>query len=496
MPGHETWQGFTLKPKFFADIKTGEILDCADSLKRDVETLHDLVEWQINSLEDGIFREIEEFSHLKPAAAGHYLGIKLPKGVVLKGKPGSSRFEFLFRGHVVEILRSWKARRDASNGEYDGYVSAGWKRTANDRPPTVPYRMNLGFAGQYYAKWLEPGVLAMVIDGHWVGVGFNIPPRYCGKLALPTVRLKDGELFFDFAVSNPYQQRDLNQNFLVGVDLGQKHTATWVVISGGKIIESHDGSRRVHSLENKVNATHRQVIFLHKKLDKRFSYSVWKELEQQRASLSRKRKELAKIVAQEIADTAYMYNCAVVVEDLSHIRNTMATGRWNRGEVNRWLNHYVEQNGSRVLRVNAAYTSQNCFICGNRRKTTPGRIYACTCGFTADRDVNAAANIASRGFTPYLKMIATRKKSKRYVPGKPSRKSPKIHETLKHPGQRRDKSCPTPKQLKRKSPAQAVKDKTAPTVWADVPQMVVQDSKKAARILDYSYRQCSLILII
>ncbi|NMW82545.1 transposase [Mobiluncus curtisii] len=494
MPGHETWQGFTLKPKFYADIKTGEILDCADSLKQDVETLHDLVEWQINSLEDGIFQEIGDFSHLKPAAAGHYLGVKLPKGVV-SWKSGSSRFEFLFRGHVVEILRSWKARRDAANGEYDGYVSAGWKRTANDRPPTVPYCMNLGFTDQQYAKWLEPGVLAMVIGGHWVAVGFNIPPRYCGKLALPTVRLKDGELFFDFAVSNPYQQRDLNQNFLVGVDLGQKHTATWVVINGGKIIESHDGSRRVHSLENKVNATYRQVIFLHKKLDKRFSHSVWKELEQQRASLSRKRKELAKIVAQEIADTAYTYNCAVVVEDLSHIRDTMATGRWNRGEVNRWISHYVEQNGSRVLRVNAAYTSQNCFMCGNRRKYIPNRVYACTCGFTADRDVNAAANIATRGNAAYLKMITTRKKSKRYAPGKPSRKSPKIHETLKHPGQRRDKSRSTPKQLKKKSPAQAVKGKTASTVWVDVPQMVVQDSKKAARLLDYR-RQCSLILII
>ena len=335
----------------------------------------------------------------------------------------------------------------------------------------------------------------MVIDGHWTAVGFSIPPRYCGKLALPTVRLKDGELFFDFAVSNPYQQRDLNQDFLVGVDLGQNHTATWVVVSGGKIIESHDGSRRVHSLENSVNATYRQVIFLHKKLDKRFSYSTWKELEQQRASLSRKRKELAKIVAQEIADTAYMYNCAVVVEDLSHIRDTMATGRWNRGEVNRWLAHYVEQNGSRVLRVNAAYTSQNCFICGNRRKSTPNRVYACTCGFTADRDVNAAANIATRGNAAYLKMIATRKKSKRYVPGKPLQKSPKTHETLKHPGQRRDKSFPTPKQLKKKSPAQAAKDKTASTVWVDVPQMAVQDSKKAAGILD-SRKQSSLILII
>ena len=495
MSGNETWKGFTLKPKFYADIKTGEVLDCADSLKNDVETLHDLVEWQINSLEDGIFQEIGDFSHLKPAAAGRYLGVKLPKGVV-SWKSGSSRFEFLFQGHVVEILRSWKARRDASIGEYDGYVSAGWKRTANDRPPTVPYRMNLGFTDQHYAKWLEPGVLAMVIDGHWVAVGFNIPPRYCGKLALPTVRLKDGEIFFDFAVSAPYQQRDLDQNFLVGVDLGQKHTATWVVVSGGKIIESHDGSRRVHSLENSVNATHRQVIFLHKKLDKRFSYSVWKELEQQRASLSHKRKELAKIVAQEIADTAYLYNCAVVVEDLSHIRDTMATGRWNRGEVNRWINHYVEQNGSRVLRVNAAYTSQNCFMCGNRRKSTPNRIYACTCGFTADRDVNAAANIATRGNAAYRKMITTRKKSKRYVPGKPSRKSPKVHETLKHPGQRRDKSFPTPKQLKRKSPARAIKDKTASTVWVDVPQMAVQDSEKAARILDYSCKQCSLILII
>lgn len=495
MPGHETWKGFTLKPKFYADIKTGEILDCADSLKRDVETLHDLVEWQINSLEDGIFQEIEEFSHLKPAAAGRYLGIKLPKGIVQK-KSGSSRFEFLFQGHVVEILRSWKARRDAANGEYDGYVSAGWKRTANDRPPTVPYRMNLSFTDKQYAKWLEPDVLAMVIDGHWVVVGFNIPPRYCGKLALPTVRLKDGELFFDFAVSTPYQQRDLNQNFIIGVDLGQKHTATWVVISDGKIIESHDGSYRVHSLENKVNATHRQVIFLHKKLDKRFSYSVWKELEQQRASLSRKREELAKIVAQEIADTAYMYNCAVVVEDLSHIHNTMATGRWNRGEVNHWISHYVEQNGSRMLRVNAAYTSQNCFMCGNRRKYIPNRVYACTCGFTADRDVNAAANIATRGNAAYLKMIATRKKSKRYVPGKPLQKSPKTHETLKHPGQRRDKSRPTPKQLKRKSPAQAVQDKTVSTVWVDVPQTVMQDSKKAARLLDCSCKQFSLILII
>lgn len=38
MPGNETWKGFTLKPKFYADIKTGEILDCADSLRRDVET--------------------------------------------------------------------------------------------------------------------------------------------------------------------------------------------------------------------------------------------------------------------------------------------------------------------------------------------------------------------------------------------------------------------------------------------------------------------------
>jgi putative transposase len=48
-----------------------------------------------------------------------------------------------------------------------------------------------------------------------------------------------------------------------------------------------------------------------------------------------------------------------------------------------------------VIRVNEAYTSQTCPVCGERNKCR--RTYRCTCGCTAPRDVVGAVNIRSVG---------------------------------------------------------------------------------------------------
>jgi putative transposase len=52
-----------------------------------------------------------------------------------------------------------------------------------------------------------------------------------------------------------------------------------------------------------------------------------------------------------------------------------------------------------VLKVNAAYTSQDCSLCGDRtKKGLHIRVFTCRiCGTVHDRDVNAAQNIAKRG---------------------------------------------------------------------------------------------------
>jgi putative transposase len=61
----------------------------------------------------------------------------------------------------------------------------------------------------------------------------------------------------------------------------------------------------------------------------------------------------------------------------------------------------AEEAGVRVLAVNPANTTQACSWCGakpKRKKTLSERLHTCTsCGYVADRDVNAAENILALG---------------------------------------------------------------------------------------------------
>lgn len=64
-----------------------------------------------------------------------------------------------------------------------------------------------------------------------------------------------------------------------------------------------------------------------------------------------------------------------------------------------WLLFKAEEAGSRVVKVNPAYTSQDCSSCGHRKRKTLGeREHECECcGFKCDRDLNAALNILRLG---------------------------------------------------------------------------------------------------
>ena len=127
-------------------------------------------------------------------------------------------------------------------------------------------------------------------------------------------------------------------------------------------------------------------------------------------------------------------------------QNTMSAGRWNRGELLKWCEHFVELNGSRMMRVNAAYTSQTCHICGARGSVKRWHTFVCTDHGTMDRDENAAANIALRlvDAGTHAKCVATRKKAKRYTRRHVQRS--RVHAApLRYPGR---KNHPTPKRPK------------------------------------------------
>lgn len=62
------------------------------------------------------------------------------------------------------------------------------------------------------------------------------------------------------------------------------------------------------------------------------------------------------------------------------------------------LSYKAENAGKMVTMVNEAYTSQTCYKCGNRQKMELSeRHYSCGCGYSNDRDVNAALNIMAIG---------------------------------------------------------------------------------------------------
>ncbi len=117
--------------------------------------------------------------------------------------------------------------------------------------------------------------------------------------------------------------------------------------------------------------------------------------------VARQRKDFLRKVARKYARKY----AVIVVEELNVagmvknrcLANSIHDASWKKFV--QILDHKAEEAGGRVVKVPAPYTSQTCSECGDvASKTLSERRHSCTsCGFEADRDVNAARNIKSRG---------------------------------------------------------------------------------------------------
>lgn len=69
------------------------------------------------------------------------------------------------------------------------------------------------------------------------------------------------------------------------------------------------------------------------------------------------------------------------------------------GQLLKMLDYKCERSGSRLVKVNARGTSQDCSGCGLKvPKPLRQRTHHCSaCGLVLDRDVNAARNVLARG---------------------------------------------------------------------------------------------------
>ena len=456
-----TYRAFVARPSRVLDL-SGEILDGTRVLARLASEIRDISAYATYVVRNDLSleRELAQVTTVQPAIAGLRAGVTMPDFLV-SGKSGRSRKERLMQHNVVTSYRSYRERVNAANGDSSKYVSQGWKRTVDASPPSYGEDyVNLGAVDRDYAR-VENNpfadgeiVLRMVIQGVWYRLifGFDNERFAEGKVTLPVIKVQGGEPVFIFTVATDNPVVQFSGDYVIGVDVGINNYATVVVrdVKTGRIVHETTLSQRVHSLWNSVRASERQVRDLRRKAatllrDRQARMSTLDEAQLHRESASRKKRELAILAAQEIADLSHAWgNAVVAVEDLGWIRNTMQNGRWNRGAFVQWLTHYVTQNGGWVVSVNPAGTSQQCYKCGSKVMHPTHELSVCHEHGVVDRDVNAAANIAARAVPRVAKARVTRTKNRKLRPQTPLR-TPVARSSLKYPGRDRTKSKPTPK---------------------------------------------------
>ena len=387
--------------------------------------------------------KLSEYDRLKPAVAGQRMGIRSSN----PGRgTGRSRFERMIQEYAISQLRSWRERQRACMRQADKYVSIGYMYTVRQsKPASLKPRLALSATDkQYHAIRVKGSIteLDMVVTGQWVTFRFKTPDRFLEagvRVIAPTVTVDEKDrVVFNWYVELPVERSEFSSRYVIGVDVGITNHTTAVVrdITTGQVLEASFMNRRVRSLENKIKRTKTQITALHRK-------GRVNEVEAHRRTLSNRRKELAILIGQEVADLSYRYgNALVAVEDLSFITNTMKNGRWVRGMIIDRITDMVESNGGRVMTVNPAYTSRKCHQCGAMLNMTDYHHPVCfTCRVSWDRDENAAANIAEKlkDKERHKKACQTRKK---HASQKHRRNSKGSLHPLKHPLK---KTIPTPK---------------------------------------------------
>ena len=193
-----------------------------------------------------------------------------------------------------------------------------------------------------------------------------------------------------FTVDLPTAEAVEREFSAVGVDLGITHLAA---LSNGTFL---DAPRFTRDAE-RVQRIHQRTLARRKRGSR-----GWKKaravLRRHSAHTADQRKDfLHKLTTGLVCKYSH-----IAVEDLNlhglsrgMLAKEVLSSSW--GRFLQLLRYKAESAGSVVEAVNPRGTSQQCSACGEIvKKTLAVRVHACVCGFTADRDVNAAQNILAR----------------------------------------------------------------------------------------------------
>ena len=317
---------------------------------------------------------------------------------------------------------------------YESYIKNTDK---NKKPPTYPDKINLGAVDKAMAVLTHADDTPLLIlrfkcwdkDLKFV---FLLPEyvfkKHIKKFNLPTIRLVDDKIVFDFAVEEYTKNRRhktcYDKKIYAGIDLGRVKTYAMTIMNENQgVIARYDATKQAKFLNEKRN---RLLVESSRLYEKEKSYKKLLKIADDktidtipdgvsddeallyarllkltgevhpcvRASVRRIGHVLAQEVAKQVVSHLVEHDVDVLVmENLSWVSAAKGSSRWNFSDQQAAIEHACWREGIKVVHVSPAYSSQTCSVCGSRdvRHDDEKRLTICKdCGHVDDRDFSAS----------------------------------------------------------------------------------------------------------
>ncbi len=215
-----------------------------------------------------------------------------------------------------------------------------------------------------------------------------------GKIKTCIIRRQAGKWYACLSCEVKIKPLGKSKN-VVGIDVGLSHFAT---LSTGEIVVNP----RFFKVDEKALAKAQRKLSKQtkKSLERKKSKKVVARIHEK---IGNRRNNFCHQEARKIVNRFGI----ICIEDLSinkikennfrSINRSIGDVAW--GQFAQYLSYKAENAGRQIVKVNPAFTSQDCSKCGYRQaKKLPDRVHHCSnCGFKIDRDHNASLNILALG---------------------------------------------------------------------------------------------------
>ena len=208
---------------------------------------------------------------------------------------------------------------------------------------------------------------------------------------------QNGNWFVIFTHEVP--EAEINGTGLIAIDLGIKNLVSGVSSETGTPLQiksrkpSGKELKRMDALRSKRDKCNKRSI--------RWHY-LSKRLHQETAKWQRRTADHLHKVSHFLTNqTARILVIGKLVQSQMLTQNSalnrQVQNEWKLGAFVSMLKYKCKKFGKILVEVDEAYTTQDCFQCGNRvQKTLAQRVHDCPCGFKLDRDFNSALNIMKK----------------------------------------------------------------------------------------------------